>query len=74
MKTLKAYRHIPARTHSNLAETKPTLFQPLIDAINQSTVKTEITISPEAKKILYTTIGTLSAAIVIAALINKKNR
>ena len=74
MKPLKQYQHIMARTRFNLAETKPNLFQPLIDAINQSTVKTEVTISADAKKILYTTIGTLSAAIVIAALINKAKR
>lgn len=46
--------------------------QPLIDAINKTTINTSVSIDPEAKKILYTAVGTLSAALVIAAIINRK--
>lgn len=50
----------------------PTIFQPLIDAINSTTIKTEVSINKDTKKIIYTAIGTLSAAIVISAILNYK--
>jgi len=50
----------------------PTIFQPLIDAINSTTIKTEVSIDKDTKKIIYTAIGTLSAAIVISAILNYK--
>lgn len=50
----------------------PNVLQPLIDAINQTTINTSVSIDKEAKKTLYTAVFTLSAALVIAAAINAR--
>ena len=57
-----------------LRDTKPNPFQPLVDAINASTVKMEFTLDKETKKVIYTAFGALSAAIVVSAVINYKSR
>lgn len=51
---------------------QPTIFDQLTTAINKSSINTSISIDPEAKKVIYTAIGTLSAALVIAAFINSR--
>lgn len=52
----------------------PNILQPFIDAINQTTINTSVSIDKEAKKTLYTAVFTLSAALVIAATINARRR
>ena len=50
------------------------LLNPIVDAINKSTIKTEVTIDDKTKKIVLTAIFTLSAALVISALINHSKK
>ena len=52
----------------------PNVFQPLIDAINSTTINTSVSIDKEAKKTLYTAVFTLSAALIIAASLNARKR
>ena len=56
----------------NYLSAPPNVLQPLIDAINQTTLNTSVSIDKEAKKTIYTAIFTLSAALVIAATINSR--
>ena len=51
---------------------QPGIFDQLTTAINKASINTSISIDPEAKKVIYTAVGTLSAALVIAAIINSR--
>ena len=53
---------------------QPTIFDQLTTAINKADLKTTISIDKESQKVIYTAIGTLSAALVIAAIINSQRR
>ena len=66
---MKGSPYIREMIHSNLSE--PTIWDQISGAINNSNIKTTIEISPDAKNILYTVAGTLSAALIIAAIINR---
>jgi hypothetical protein len=56
-----------------MAET-PTIFDALTTAINASEIKTSVSIDADAKKTLKTLVYTVSAALVIAAVINSRRR
>ena len=51
---------------------QPGIFDQLTTAINKASINTSISIDPDAKKVIYTAVGTLSAALVIAAIINSR--
>lgn len=53
---------------------QPNPLQPLIDAVNASTLKTQVSIDQQTEKILKATIYTLAASLVISAIINRSKR
>jgi hypothetical protein len=53
---------------------EPTIFDALTTAINASEIKTSVSIDADAKKTLKTLVFTVSAALVIAAVINSRRR
>jgi hypothetical protein len=66
---MKGSPYIREMIHSNLSE--PNIWDQISGAINNSNLKTTVEISPDAKNILYTVAGTLSAALILAAIINR---
>lgn len=69
---MKILKPTPAMIHSNRLSQQPTIWDNISAAINASTIKTTVEITPESKKIIYTAIGTLSAALIISAIINRR--
>lgn len=67
---MKGSPYIREMIHSNLSET-PSVWDQISGAINNSNLKTTVEISQDAKTILYTVAGTISAALIIAAIINR---
>lgn len=53
---------------------QPTIFDALTNAINASEIKTSVSLDADAKKTLKTLVYTISAALVIAAVINTRRR
>ena len=48
------------------------LLQPITDALNSTTIKTEVKIDDKTQKFIKIAIGTLSVAIVLSAIIKAR--
>jgi hypothetical protein len=48
------------------------LLQPITDALNSTTIKTEVKIDDKTQKFIKIAIGTLSVAIVLSAIIRTR--
>jgi len=48
------------------------LLQPITDALNSTTIKTEVKIDDKTQKFIKMAIGTLSVAIVLSAIIKAR--
>lgn len=48
------------------------LLQPITDALNNTTIKTEVKIDDKTQKFIKIAVGTLSVAIVLSAIIRTK--
>jgi hypothetical protein len=48
------------------------LLQPITDALNSTTIKTEVKIDDKTQKFIKIVIGTLSVAIVLSAIIKAR--